>query len=173
MVLSNELIFERLECLKLFDLWKSQTLTDEQLGCLDALGQRYLQGSPEDRNRLRGLARKDISFVFDLYAKVTATAAVRESNAQKVELALVAIAIKDIGVDFRDSLSLLALIYHSADKIGQDPIGLFRKIASISSIRISEFLAGFLKRTPEERAIATFGYKEGIDDQGHFTYVPK
>jgi hypothetical protein len=99
--------------------------------------------------------------------------AVRERDEVKVFKGLVALAIENQAFDWRDSLAVLTLLFHSAIKIGVDAPNLIHRVATISSSQTSAYFLQFLARTPENRDIAKFGYKEGADLHGNFAYVSK
>jgi hypothetical protein len=68
---------------------------------------------------------------------------------------------------------VLPLLYRSAIKIGADAPNLFRRAAAVSTSQTADSFLQFLARTPEQRDIVKFGFKEGIDLEGNFTYVAK
>jgi len=164
-------IFGKLKLLKIFDFYKSRKLTDEQERWLDILCHAYLVGPPRERTEINGMVESRISFLFFLYASTAAAKAVRETDVEKVKLGLAALAIENCVFDWRDSLSPLVLLHHSAARLGVEPADLFRQIAEIASPQGARLFLGFLTRTPENCTIATFGLKEGTDSDGLFVYV--
>jgi hypothetical protein len=82
-------------------------------------------------------------------------------------------AVENQVFDWRDSLMILTLLYHSAIKIGADAPDLFRRVAAISTSQTADSYLQCLACTPEQRDIVKFGFKEGTDLDGNFTYVAK
>jgi hypothetical protein len=165
--------FTKLRLLKVADLRKTRTLSQEQQGYVQLICDRYLAGLPDDRARIRSMVTPNISFLFFMYAGCMAVEAVRERQEQKISKGLVAIAIENQVFDWRDSMVVLVRLYHSAARIGSDPVELFRRVAAISTAQTSKELLQFSARTPESLDLAKFGFKEAIDSDGNFAYVPK
>jgi hypothetical protein len=115
----------------------------------------------------------EISFLFFLFSRAMAVESARERNAEKIFYGLASLSVENQSFDRRDSLMVLVLLYHSATKIGADADSLFRRVAAISTPVTSEGFLQFLERTPENRAVSKFGYKEGADTEGRFTYTAK
>jgi len=170
--LTVEEIFTKLRSLKVFDFYKSRALSPEQLIWLLSLCNLYIVGSSEERRRISALVDSKISFLFLMCAKAMAIEAVQARDEGKIVLGLVALTIENGASDWRDSLSVLVILYNSALKIEASPDSLFRKVAEISSPQAANFFLSFLARPPESRHIAKFGFKEGTDSKGMFTYVP-
>jgi hypothetical protein len=166
-------IFAKLKRLKAFDFYKTRTLTAEQHDWLELVCNRYVDASPEERHRVNCLVTPEISFLFFIYGKAMAIEAVRERDEAKVFKGLVALAVENQVFDWRDSLTVLTLLYHSAIKIGADASNLFQRVATISASQTSTNFSKFLARSPENRDIAKFGFKEGTDLHGNFAYVSK
>jgi hypothetical protein len=70
---------------------------------------------------------------------------------------LMAHIIKDFGFDYRENLLLLSLLYHSASRIGSDPVDLFQKAAAFASPKSADYLLGFARKPS---SIRSMGYKE-------------
>jgi hypothetical protein len=108
-----------------------------------------------------------------MYAGAAAVQPVRERDEEKIFKGLVALSVENQVFDWRDSMMVLFRLHHSALKIGADPSKLFRRVAAISSSRTGDNLLEFATRTAESLDLAKFGFKEGTDSYGNFTYVPK
>ena len=168
-----EEIFGKLKSLKIFDFYKSRKLTEEQELWLETLCQFYLVAPGPDRLKISGMVDRNISFLFHLYGKIAAIQAVSEANTEKVRLGLAALAIENGVFDWRDSLFVLVLLYNSARKIGMNPEQEVRLTTELASPQGAKFFTDFLARAPEDRTIAKFGFKEGTDSDGHFTYLAR
>lgn len=173
MDLALQEIFAKLKRLKVFDFYKTRTLTPEQQDWLELVCNRYIDALPEERHKVNSLVTPEISFLFFMYGKAMAIEAVRDRDEAKIFTGLVALAVENQVFDWRDSLTVLTLLYHSAIKIGVDAPNVFQRVATISSSQTSANFLQFLARTPENRDIAKFGFKEGTDLHGNFAYVSK
>jgi hypothetical protein len=97
---------------------------------------------------------------------------VRESSRTDLWNGLVAKLIA-AGVDFRDELPVMALLYNSAARLGENPGSLLEEVvktfpAAESGRKLFEM---FLKRPDELKSIHSFGYSEGQGPHG-FDYIP-
>lgn len=64
----------------------------------------------------------------------------------------------------------LALLYHSAEKVGLNTNLLFTSAAQMTNEIATRWVLEFLGRPPATKSIAVFGYSEGQDSSG-FMYV--
>ena len=165
--------FAKLKLLRVFDFYKTRALTQEQQGGVQFICDHYLRALPDERARIHSMVRPDISFLFFMYAKAMAVEAVRERRDEKVFKGLVALAVENRVFDWRDSTMVLALLHHSAIKIGADALQLFQRAAAISTPQTRESFLQFSARAPENLDLAKFGYQEGTDSEGNFAYVSK
>jgi len=165
--------FARLKLLKIFDFHKTRVLTQEQQGWVEFICNQYLRALPDERKKIHSIVTPELSFLFFIYAKTMAVEAVRERQEEKVFKGLVALAVENQVFDWRDSMMALALLHHSAAKIGADASGLFQLAAAISTPQTSEGFLQFSARAPENLDLAKFGYREGTDSEGNFAYVSK
>ena len=165
--------FAKLKLLKVFDFYKTRVLTQEQQGWVQFICDHYLRASADERARIRSMVTPEISFLFFMYAKAMAVDAVREREEDKVFKGLIALVVENRVFDWRDSMIVLALLHHSASKIGADASQLFHRAATISTPQTSEGFLQFSARTPENLDLAKFGYQEGTDSEDNFAYVSK
>jgi hypothetical protein len=165
--------FRKLKLLRHFDFYKSRSLAPEQQDWLRLICDQYSDAVPEERKKINSLVTPEISFLFFMYGKTMAVEAVHEQDEAKIFKGLVALAVENQVFDWRDSLIVLPLLYHSAIKIGADAPNLFRRAAAVSTSQTADSFLQFLARTPEQRDIVKFGFKEGIDLEANFTYVVK
>lgn len=112
-----------------------------------------------------------VSLALFWFAKRMAILAIRELSEERIYQGLVALVIENLAFDSRDSLTPLALLHHSSEKLGADSPGIFSRAAALARSEVAEFLKNFLNRPPPLRSIQTFGYREGASNVG-FTYVP-
>jgi hypothetical protein len=128
----------------------------------------YLDSNPQQREQLRKSLTSE--FVLFWFAHDMAVRAVRENNASYIRDGLVAVVIEDARRDERDTLFPIALLHHSASKIGADANELFEWAASIASPRMELLLKGYAARPASLRDIAKFGFTEAQTPSG-FDYV--
>lgn len=165
--------FAKLKLLKVADFYKKPVLTQEELDRIQLICDRYLVALPDERDRIHSMVKPEISFLFFMYAKDMAVKAVRDQEKETIFKGLVALAVENQVFDWRDSMTVLVLLHHSAVKIGANALGLFQRVAAISSPRTSDGFLQFSARTPDKLDIGKFGFKEGTDSEGNFAYVPK
>jgi hypothetical protein len=165
--------FTKLKLLKPFDFYRPRSLAPEQQDWLRLICDRFSDALSEEREKINSLVTPEISFLFFMYGKTMAVEAVRDHDEAKIFKGLVALAVENQVFDWRDSLMVLTLLYHSAIKIGADAPNLFRRAAAISTSQTADSYLQFLARTPEQRDIVKFGFKEGTDLEDNFTYVVK
>jgi hypothetical protein len=105
------------------------------------------------------------------FAMEQATMAIRDGSTEHLIRGFTALSIEDFSQDYRDSLTPLALLGHSAERLQQNPAELFEQAAPLASPETRRAIMEFFHRPEIERAIETFGYKEGATHNG-FTFVP-
>jgi hypothetical protein len=77
---------------------------------------------------------------------------------------LLAIAMEGFEFDPRDALLRLALLYHSAERLGVAPQELFDIAAGVARGPVAEAMRDFTRaRAPEDRTLAAMGYRESSD----------
>jgi hypothetical protein len=104
------------------------------------------------------------------YAAAMAVLAVRTQAQPLVEQGLIALAIEGGSQDWRDSIVVLAKLYHSAVKLGMDTQKVFEKAARIAEPGvIKREMNGFPRRRPEDRDLKAFRETEEITSEG-FAY---
>jgi len=107
-----------------------------------------------------------------MFAKAMAVESIREYSEGKILSGLLALAIENCKFDSRDSTIVLSLVFHSAQKLSIDTTALFERVAELSAPDAANLFRNFVTRAVAERSIALFGYKEGEDPPGLFSYVP-
>lgn len=104
---------------------------------IDELTTQYLEGSPEDRDRIRVIVREYADqFVTGLLFEYIRTVAVSVEASGDIEMlrkALAAASIENIQVDYRDSITRLADLFVRAERAGIDPKPYFSEISKLSS----------------------------------------
>jgi len=166
-------LFAKLNRLKAFDFYTSRSLNAEQQNWLRLICGRYLIAPPLERRAINSYVTPNISFLFFLYAKAMAIESVIDRNDVKVLQGLASLSIENGTFDWRDSLMVLNLLFRSATKIEADAAELFWRVAALSTSGTAERFLQFIARDPEHRGIDKFGWKEGIDAEGRFSYVAK
>jgi hypothetical protein len=158
----------------------------EETEILNQLSPRNFQYTPEIRHTVarlcriyldsnveqRELLRKSLTseFVLFWFAHDMAVRAVRENNASYIRDGLVAVVIENARRDAKDTLFPIALLHHSASKIGADANEIFEWAASIASPRMELLLKDYATRPASLRDIAKFGFTEAQTPSG-FDYV--
>jgi hypothetical protein len=95
------------------------------------------------------------------YACDMAVRAVRERSARDLERGLLAIAFEGTrGEPFRE-ISTLCMLHHSAQKIGIDPVPLFREAARYGSERSRDFILDYLANGTKDIRMVRLEEAEG------------
>jgi len=166
--LTTDEIFNHLRPLRVSDFYKRK-FSAEQRGWLNLLCERYIAGPPEERLRMTKLQERQMSFLFFSFAKIMAVEAVRENNEPKILLGLASLAVENFSVDWRDSLCVLILLYHSAQILPFGAAIPFKKVAAISTPQSGEMFLTFLTRTPKNLDLAKFYVKGGTTTTANST----
>jgi hypothetical protein len=126
----------------------------------------------EIRQEIISSVVREISFLFLRFSELMAITAVRRRDKQCIVQGLEALAIENCLADWRDSTIRLALLNHSALKIGADPEELIKSVATLAlNTAHKNLFCSFLDRLPEDKQLAKMGVKEGATPDGEFTYV--
>jgi hypothetical protein len=104
------------------------------------------------------------------YAFKMATEAVRQVSPDLAVRGLVALAIDGARRDIRDCITAMALLHHSALKLGMDVRSVFETVASFAtSAPFSQAMRSFPERRPADRDLSAFCFREVVTPSG-FTY---
>jgi hypothetical protein len=104
------------------------------------------------------------------FAGLTASLAVRRENPDVLRAGLVAVGIASITTDdIRDEIGVLALLWHSARRLGLDAAAEFRAAATAIP-PASDFYAEWVNRSPRLQRLSEMGFRESSDEDG-FCYV--
>lgn len=139
----------------------------------DAIGElaRAFVGATEgDRHAARAALVPYSSEVLLGYAWEMAEDSVSQGAPEMIRLGLLALAIEGGGLDPRDSIIRMCLLFRSAEKLAFDPAEFF---VSASSLAASPFLRQemheFPSRTPRQRAL--MGFVREVYTAAGFRYV--
>jgi hypothetical protein len=143
-------------------LYKATPETRENVQrVVEELCEIFLGASPELRAEIVSYVRPNYSHKFFWFAELMSCVAVRKSSPEDVRMGLTALIVENNNFDFRDMLMILFLIYHSAVKLGLDPLQLFDGAASLAvNEDLAEIVRAFPRRSPHDRSLATFRYEE-------------
>jgi hypothetical protein len=121
---------------------------------------------------VRGTLTVDQSVDLGIFCQRAAVFAIRENSIDYVTCGLTAItALEEDKADFRDILVALALLHHSARRIGADADGLFRRAASAADEKVKERISSFLEGDPESRDLRRSWLYEEAQTEGGFGFV--
>lgn len=130
----------------------------------------FLKGTMEEQEFARNAFSDEYSFTFLFFSERMACLSVREKLEKYLFEGLIAHAIEGGKFDPRENMLVLSLLYHSAVKIGADPVSLFKRASKFATGKIKEIIAGFPHRKLENRSIEAMGYIESSDKDG-FRYT--
>ena len=130
--------------------------------------ERFRQADPAYRAELRARITPEHGSRLVWFARDAAVQAVRPHSSAPIILGLLAVALEGVKFDFRDTVTTLCLLYHSAMKIGVDPVPLFQEAASYAGERAAKFILDYL--ATGDKRIEAIGMKEEDGSEG-FDYV--
>ena len=121
-------------------------------GAVAALCDRYLEASVDDRASIRDFFRNQAGFRQNLLGYVfrAASALRRDPSRRWVRQGIVAAAIEDQGLDYRDSIVGLIVLRWAAERAGVDPRPEFESLAAMASDRTRELIRGIPSRGASE-----------------------
>lgn len=156
---------------KAYEIHK-QGLPEDVGGQIAQLCEIFESSTDAERRGIVSNVVREVSFLFIRFGTDMAVTAVRQGDGRAVIRGLEALAIENCTADWRDSTIVVAVLYHSAQKIGLDADEALRFAASLAVSETGDKLFGsFLRRTPENRALSVFWIKEGTTANGEFTYT--
>lgn len=141
----------------------------------------YTRKSNQEQSEFRSAITLDEFYTLIEFARRSAVFALRSKDPDILNTGLTSIAmIEAERTDFRDILSALALLHHSATRIGLNPSKVFANAAKIAEPGTSELITGFAQRDPESLSLRdSWGYYEvdtnygvGFTQWGFETYSP-
>lgn len=150
-----------------YDLWHGEgSLIKPVKNSVDSrlseLCEGFVKNDKAARARMRASLTEDEVYTLLLFSQRSSVFAIREQNPGHLINGLRAVAMIDLKkVDPRDVLLPLSLLYHSAERIKQNPDKLFRDAQTLSEPKMSKLIVGFLERSPEDKDLRTsWGYDE-------------
>ena len=159
-------IIERVESEDYFGYakWPFPCHIDEEMSKIVNI---FLSSGQTERESIFEIKKKP--FLFLAFSRRMAILGVREQSEQRLFEGLIAHVIEDFRYDYRENLMELSLLYHSATKIGSNPVELFERAATFATPETAKHITSFAHRTPELKSIATMGFKEIMTPDG-FSY---
>jgi hypothetical protein len=152
-----------LRSLKVLDFMRNRELPSAVIASIDTVIDAFEAGDRHERNRIICAVDKRFSFVFFMYAGMSAVESVRRNQPELVRRGLIALAIENLTYDWRDSIPQLAKLYHSAQKFSQiDAEELLGDVGRMSNAPFNEMLSSFAQRSEESKALEGFGLRETL-----------
>jgi hypothetical protein len=130
----------------------------------------YLELDAGGKRKVRESVERDQKFVFLAFAERMASLAIRLRSQEPLTMAMMAMFLQIGTGDMREDILILTLIYTAAHKLGLDPRSLFLGSARQFGLDDTSGLEAFLKRSDEDKSLASMGYVEGTDEDG-FRFV--
>jgi hypothetical protein len=143
---------------------------DQGTELIASIAQAFATADSNGRLRIVSRLSQNASRALIGYAYKMATDAVRQASPDLVVRGLAALAIEGGRWDIRDSIIPMALLHHSALKLGMDAGKTFEAGASLStSAPLSQAMRSFPARRPADRGLTAFHFREVVTALG-FTY---
>jgi hypothetical protein len=129
---------------------------------LRQLCQSFANSDAEARAQIRASISMREFYTLLYFSSRAAVFGIRERSAAWLVDGLTALSMIELDrVDFRDVLSSVSLLHHSAVRIGQDATQLLRTAAALSEPKTAELINGFINRPPEYKILRDkWGYDE-------------
>lgn len=150
-----------------YDFWRGDmNLIDPQPSELDVkirtLCHRFMGSNADEQKNIRSSLSMDDFYTLMTFSNRSSVFALRKKNVNYVMDGLIAVAIIERErVDYRDIPLTLSLLYHAADRIGEDADELFRKVACLTSEGVSrEKIDSSTGSMREKFRIQLWGYDE-------------
>lgn len=117
----------------------------------------YIKGPEQIREQIRKEWDYGAEWIYPNPRRLACLKNEKRSSRERILASLVYDAIEDFRQeDPRDKLVVLAVIYHSCIEAGLNPQEEIETVASISSVKIANFLRDFLKRKHEDKSKEAF-----------------
>jgi hypothetical protein len=168
---SVDVAIEALRGLRLPDfILPYRELPSHATASIEKLIDVFARANPAERERIVKKVERSFAFVFSGYAQRAAEESVRRRAPELLMRGLIALAIEDARVDWRDTLPFLAFLYNSARKLRVNASELFRDAARIACPRFRRLIESFIIRDEASRSVESFHYKESGEGDS-FSYV--
>ena len=121
----------------------------------------------QDWTELRSFVDYNYAWQLRTYAARMATLAVREKDSTFVRYGLLALVLDNDLQDYRDVLIVCSVIYDAATRIGENPEGLFHRVARLAAPRRKGLLEGFVVHP---RSVESMGFHITEEPNEGFIY---
>lgn len=150
---------------------RSRVGYDQHLpGSLDALFRQVAQemrlGTAEEvAGMVAAVPDRSGPFVLGFSDRMS-TWAIRARDPGLLSCAMMAHVLEDVRTDARENILRLAVVWHAAECLEENPDGIFRNAAALGSARASRTILEFLQRAPEMRSIEAMGIERHDGPEG-------
>ena len=138
-------------------------LRDEEIA---QLIKAWLGLSEQDRREAELHISREQSFALITFGERMASLAVRECNAERILLGLLALGIEGGNSDWRENYLVVPLHYDAAQRIGVDAEPIFENVITQVGGTFAKHLRQFLQAPTPKKSIDVMGYQIGSDEQG-------
>jgi hypothetical protein len=142
---------------------------EKQYQAIDAFVDAFVAGDQSTRNAIIKPTSRCVH-AFHSFAHWRAVLSVRENDPSLISRGIVALAIENLRDDYRETLIVLSLLAHSAEKLQGSAEPLFDSSLALASPEFAKFVTGFLAGPPWRRGIGAMGYREAGEGKS-FIYV--
>ncbi|MHB1552238.1 MAG: hypothetical protein ACYDEU_08015 [Vulcanimicrobiaceae bacterium] len=131
---------------------------------ISSLLRAWLNLDESSRNAALSQIPEEHRFTLLGYSERMASLAVRDREKEYIVLGLLALGLDGWRGDWRDNATLVCLHYDAAQRIGLAPSSVFDEAAKLLPQKPAQALKSFLRRSAEDKSLATMGYLAGADD---------
>jgi hypothetical protein len=136
---------------------------DDEIG---TLVDTFANATASERKTLTDAFGPEQAFGLMAYAERMAILAVRNRSPDLLKNGLLALVLEGFKLDARENIMRLALLDHSALKIGMNPEQLFEEAARSATGEAIQHLREFAGRSVEDKSIESMGYSEETTADG-------
>ncbi len=120
----------------------------------------FIESSAADRDVIVRSINNQVGDALLAYSNRMAVWGARKCLTTMIVNGGIALILEAGRTDQRDTIAMIALLYHSAVKTNEDPEKMFKEAARYYRSVISDALLDFLKRKPSERSLEAWGFEE-------------
>jgi hypothetical protein len=160
-----------------YDFWRGEThLINPAPSALDSrlreLCQSFAKSGVESRAKTRESISEDEFYTLLTFSERAAVFGLRERNAVWLTDGLTALSMIELDrVDFRDVYVAVSLLYHSAERIGQNADQLLSAAAGLSEPKVSGLINNFIGRPPKDKTLKMMGGYDEVETRDGIGFI--
>jgi len=164
--------FESIQHLRVGDfILPYRELPSAAIAAVENLTGIFDVGTPAERAAIAQRVDRSFAFVFERYAHSGAVESVRRNDPSLIKRGLVALALENAKVDWRDTLPVAALLHNSAVRLKTDASGLFASIGEIAQPPMRGILSSYVSPQNRGRSSPTTTRSPAREARSHISML--